>query len=145
MRVCLRGGSVLSAFARPAGSSHTRWRAGRLISIFYFVQFHCAFAFCVSFVTTSFSARGRPQVDIQFTDEAIREIAKVGAYVNKTVENIGARRLHTVLERIVEVSQNIPPTVRNGSYCSGLEPWGGACNERIAVPLWVVRQAPFGL
>ena len=58
---------------------------------------------CVSFVTTVISARGRPQVDIQFTDEAIREIAKVGAYVNKTVENIGARRLHTVLERIVEV------------------------------------------
>lgn len=48
-------------------------------------------------------ARGEPQVDIQFTDDAIREIAKVGAYVNKTVENIGARRLHTVLERIVEV------------------------------------------
>ena len=44
------------------------------------------------------------QVDLQFTDEAIREIARVGAYVNKTVENIGARRLHTVLERIVEVS-----------------------------------------
>ena len=43
------------------------------------------------------------QVDIQFTDEAIREIARVAAYVNKTVENIGARRLHTVLERIVEV------------------------------------------
>lgn len=43
------------------------------------------------------------QVDLQFTDEAIREIARVGAYVNKTVENIGARRLHTVLERIVEV------------------------------------------
>ncbi|CAN0022260.1 unnamed protein product [Ascophyllum nodosum] len=41
-------------------------------------------------------------VDIQFTDEAIREIARVAAYVNKTVENIGARRLHTVLERIVE-------------------------------------------
>ncbi|CBJ31925.1 conserved unknown protein [Ectocarpus siliculosus] len=41
-------------------------------------------------------------VDLQFTDEAIREIARVGAYVNKTVENIGARRLHTVLERIVE-------------------------------------------
>lgn len=43
------------------------------------------------------------QVDIQFKDEAIREIARVAAYVNKTVENIGARRLHTVLERIVEV------------------------------------------
>ncbi|CAN0321004.1 unnamed protein product [Pylaiella littoralis] len=41
-------------------------------------------------------------VELQFTDEAIREIARVGAFVNKTVENIGARRLHTVLERIVK-------------------------------------------
>ncbi|CAM9463696.1 unnamed protein product [Scytosiphon promiscuus] len=41
-------------------------------------------------------------IDLQFTEEAVREIARVGAYVNKTVENIGARRLHTVLERIVE-------------------------------------------
>lgn len=48
----------------------------------------------------------RLQVDIQFSEAAIREIARVGAYVNKTVENIGARRLHTVLERIVEVSAN---------------------------------------
>lgn len=48
-------------------------------------------------------------MDIQFTDEAIREIAKVGAYVNKTVENIGARRLHTVLERIVEVKARTFP------------------------------------
>ena len=57
-------------------------------------------------------------MDIQFTDEAIREIAKVGAYVNKTVENIGARRLHTVLERIVEVRRRNQPltvmTYRNG-------------------------------
>ncbi|CAM9682551.1 unnamed protein product, partial [Sphacelaria rigidula] len=42
------------------------------------------------------------QVDIQFTEEAVREVARVAALVNKTVENIGARRLHTVLERIVE-------------------------------------------
>lgn len=44
------------------------------------------------------------QVDIQFTEGAVREVARVAALVNKTVENIGARRLHTVLERIVEVS-----------------------------------------
>lgn len=41
-------------------------------------------------------------VELDFSDEAIREIARVAADVNKTVENIGARRLHTVLERIVE-------------------------------------------
>jgi len=42
------------------------------------------------------------KVALQFTDEAVREVARVAALVNKTVENIGARRLHTVLERIVE-------------------------------------------
>ena len=41
-------------------------------------------------------------VNLQFTDEAIREIASVAANVNSTVENIGARRLHTILERILE-------------------------------------------
>jgi ATP-dependent HslUV protease ATP-binding subunit HslU len=39
---------------------------------------------------------------LTFTDSAIREIARVSFEVNKTVENIGARRLHTVIERIVE-------------------------------------------
>lgn len=39
---------------------------------------------------------------LTFTDGAIREIARVSFEVNKTVENIGARRLHTVIERIVE-------------------------------------------
>lgn len=42
-------------------------------------------------------------MEIRFTEEAVREVARVAALVNKTVENIGARRLHTVLERIVEV------------------------------------------
>ena len=42
------------------------------------------------------------KVALEFTDEAVREVARVAALVNKTVENIGARRLHTVLERIVE-------------------------------------------
>jgi len=41
-------------------------------------------------------------VELEFTDEAIREIAKIAAEVNKMIENIGARRLHTVIERIVE-------------------------------------------
>lgn len=35
-------------------------------------------------------------------DEAVREIARVAAEVNRTLENIGARRLHTIVERIME-------------------------------------------
>jgi ATP-dependent HslUV protease ATP-binding subunit HslU len=39
---------------------------------------------------------------LDFEDEAVREIARMAALLNKTIENIGARRLHTVLERIME-------------------------------------------
>jgi ATP-dependent HslUV protease ATP-binding subunit HslU len=41
-------------------------------------------------------------VKLEFEDDAIREIARTAATLNKTVENIGARRLHTVMERIME-------------------------------------------
>lgn len=41
-------------------------------------------------------------VDITFTDDGIRRIAKAAWQVNETTENIGARRLHTVLERLME-------------------------------------------
>ena len=42
------------------------------------------------------------QVTLTFTDDAIREIARIAAQVNDTVENIGARRLQTVMERLLE-------------------------------------------
>jgi ATP-dependent HslUV protease ATP-binding subunit HslU len=41
-------------------------------------------------------------VTIEFTDSAIAEIARLAAEINDKVENIGARRLHTVMERLVE-------------------------------------------
>jgi ATP-dependent HslUV protease ATP-binding subunit HslU len=41
-------------------------------------------------------------VELVFTDEAIKEVARIAHETNRTVENIGARRLHTVIERIVE-------------------------------------------
>jgi len=48
-------------------------------------------------------------VNLHITESALREIAAVAAELNMTVENIGARRLHTVLERILEdVSYNAP-------------------------------------
>ena len=39
---------------------------------------------------------------MEIKDEAIREMARMAAMLNKSIENIGARRLHTVIERIVE-------------------------------------------
>ena len=41
-------------------------------------------------------------VDVSFTRDAIREIAAIAAKVNETTENIGARRLHTVMTRLLE-------------------------------------------
>lgn len=53
-------------------------------------------------------------VKLEFTPEAIEEIAVLAAEINRTVENIGARRLHTVLERLLEeISFNAPD--RDGS------------------------------
>jgi ATP-dependent HslUV protease ATP-binding subunit HslU len=40
--------------------------------------------------------------DLEFTDEAIRELARIAAEVNRTTEDIGARRLHTVLTTLLE-------------------------------------------
>ncbi len=41
-------------------------------------------------------------IDLQFTDEAIESIAEFAAMVNEGSENIGARRLHTILEKLMD-------------------------------------------
>ncbi|BFH63874.1 MULTISPECIES: ATP-dependent protease ATPase subunit HslU [Paenibacillus] len=41
-------------------------------------------------------------IEINFAPDAIREIAKIAATVNENMENIGARRLHTILEKLLE-------------------------------------------
>jgi ATP-dependent HslUV protease ATP-binding subunit HslU len=51
-------------------------------------------------------------VDIEFDDEAIREVAKTAAQVNSEVENIGARRLHTILTTLLEdILFEVPDTI----------------------------------
>jgi len=42
------------------------------------------------------------EVDLEFTDDSIEEIALLATEVNKNVENIGARRLHTIMEKLLE-------------------------------------------
>ena len=41
-------------------------------------------------------------VELKFSDEAIRAIAKIAQNANEKMEDIGARRLHTVIERVIE-------------------------------------------
>ena len=41
-------------------------------------------------------------IDLKFTDDALDEIAIMAEHENQTSENIGARRLHTILETLTE-------------------------------------------
>ncbi len=45
---------------------------------------------------------GTEGVKLKFTEEAISEIARIASQVNEDVENIGARRLHTILEKVLD-------------------------------------------
>ena len=56
---------------------------------------------------------GTEGVKIKFTGDSIEEIASIAAEVNEKTENIGARRLHTVLEKLLEdISFEAPDTDR---------------------------------
>jgi ATP-dependent HslUV protease ATP-binding subunit HslU len=54
------------------------------------------------------------EVSIQFTEDSIDEIAGIAAHVNEKTENIGARRLHTVLEKLLEDISFEAPEKKNG-------------------------------
>jgi ATP-dependent HslUV protease ATP-binding subunit HslU len=41
-------------------------------------------------------------IRLSFTDDAIEEVARLAAHVNEATENIGARRLHTIMEKLLE-------------------------------------------
>jgi ATP-dependent HslUV protease ATP-binding subunit HslU len=56
---------------------------------------------------------GTEQVTLEFTEDAIDELATLAATVNENVENIGARRLHTVLEKLLD-EISFSATDRNG-------------------------------
>ncbi len=63
-------------------------------------------------LTKQYSALlGTEGVEVSFTDDGVAEIAKIAAEVNESAENIGARRLHTVMERMLEdISFEAPDT-----------------------------------
>ena len=45
---------------------------------------------------------GVENLELEFTDEAVEEIARIGFHLNESTENIGARRLQTVMEKLME-------------------------------------------
>lgn len=54
---------------------------------------------------------GADGVSVRFDDSGIQKIAEIATEVNRTLENIGARRLHTILEKLLEeISFEAPDT-----------------------------------
>ncbi len=58
---------------------------------------------------------GVENIKLDFTENGIKEIAKIAFRVNGEVENIGARRLHTMLEKILEEVSFEATEMKNGS------------------------------
>lgn len=55
---------------------------------------------------------GAEDVKIEFQDAALEELAEIAFHINEEVENIGARRLHTVMSRLLnEILFDIPDTI----------------------------------
>lgn len=45
---------------------------------------------------------GTEGIEVEFTDEAVRRLAEIAYQVNQDTDNIGARRLHTIMEKLLE-------------------------------------------
>ncbi len=59
---------------------------------------------------------------LEFTPDALEEMARFAFEVNETTENIGARRLHTIMERVLdEISFNAPDLVKTAGSAGGDE------------------------
>lgn len=60
---------------------------------------------------------GAEDVSLEYTDESLQEIARIAFYINEEVENIGARRLHTVMSKLLneilfDIPEQIPPNAK---------------------------------
>mmetsp|Transcript_34225 Transcript_34225/g.87540 ORF Transcript_34225/g.87540 Transcript_34225/m.87540 type:complete len:543 (-) Transcript_34225:315-1943(-) len=58
---------------------------------------------------------------LEFTDAAVNEVSRVAEEVNRSVDNIGARRLHTILERILEDISFTAPEIVAEAKANGTE------------------------
>ncbi len=75
-------------------------------------------------------------VRLEFQPEALREIAEFAFKVNETTENIGARRLHTIMERVLEdVSFLAPDVVRHAADEKQAQEISAAIRSEASTPL----------
>ena len=67
-------------------------------------------------LTTQYTALLQTEgVSVQFTQDGVRRLAEISCHVNERTENIGARRLHTVMERLLE-SLSFDASEQSGSH-----------------------------
>ena len=71
------------------------------------------------------------RVDLSFSDEAVREIARDAERVNRALENIGARRLHTILERLLEEISFAGPENAGRAISIGVDDVRGALADLV--------------
>lgn len=60
---------------------------------------------------------GSEEVSLEYTDDSLKELAEIAFHINAEVENIGARRLHTVMSRLLndilfDIPEQIPPNAK---------------------------------
>jgi len=55
-------------------------------------------------------------VELTFEDDSIKTMARMAAEVNAKTENIGARRLHTIMERVLEELSFNAPDMQGQSF-----------------------------
>ncbi|OAT83585.1 ATP-dependent protease ATPase subunit HslU [Desulfotomaculum copahuensis] len=60
---------------------------------------------------------GTEGINIKFSQDSLVEIAKIAYTVNEQTENIGARRLHTIMEKLLEEMSFDAPELKGRSFC----------------------------
>jgi ATP-dependent HslUV protease ATP-binding subunit HslU len=85
-------------------------------------------------------------VRLEFQNEALREMAEFAFRVNETTENIGARRLHTIMERVLEDVSFLAPDVarQTGGLEKAVELTKDGANESIAPLPYAERMTASG-
>src|ERR1700678_1583903 len=74
---------------------------------------------------------------LRFTKESLEEMARFAFRVNETTENIGARRLHTIMERVLDEISFMAPDIMKGHSAGGplIEIAASAAENGATVPL----------
>src|ERR1700680_2216014 len=80
---------------------------------------------------------------LRFTKESLEEMARFAFRVNETTENIGARRLHTIMERVLDEISFMAPDLMKGHSAEGglLEVSGAENGATVPLPITEVETA----